>query len=115
MSLRRWAEVQELAEPDKTLCDYDGPLPDDIEQRVWSLAAMLQARPLWIRHDRTRRGWHTVVRWSRKFEPAQLVAMQAILGSDRNREALNLSRVLSGIDTPGQELCWNILYSRKLK
>ena len=47
-------------------------------------------------------------------EPAALVAMQAILGSDRNREALNLMRALSGTEGEVERVSWNILYSRKL-
>lgn len=67
-----------------------------------------------FRIDRTRRGHHVIVRWRQKFEPAALVAMQAILGSDRNREALNLMRALSGATGKAERVSWNILYSRKL-
>ena len=114
MSLQRWAQVEEHAAPNRTLCDYDGDLPKDIADRVHSLARMLDARVEWMRIDRTARGWHLVVEWNRDFEPAQTIALQAILGSDPKREALNLWRVLSGIRTEGQKKCWNILYRRKL-
>lgn len=52
-----------------------------------------------------------VIQWDRAFEPAEQVAVQAILGSDPYREALNLTRVFAGPDPDG---CWNILFSRKL-
>ena len=106
--------MEEFAEADKTLCDYDGAMPRNIAQRVFALAGMIGAKPLWIRQDRTRRGWHLIVKWDQEFTPAELTAIQAILGSDPNREALNLSRVRAGIETAGQQRCWNILYRRKV-
>lgn len=111
---QRWAVVKETARADTTLCDYDGPMPRDICERVWRLAGILEARPRWIRQDRSKRGWHLIVRWNRQFTPAELTAMQAILGSDPAREALNLRRTLAGVDTPEQKKFWNILYQNKL-
>lgn len=74
---------------------------------------MLGVSPLFIRHDRTRRGWHVVIRWNRKFEPAERVALQAVLGSDVKRETLNLMRVIGGRHRGNKR--WNILYSHKIR
>jgi hypothetical protein len=82
---------------------------------VWKLARCIGATPQWIRYDATRRGVHVVTRWDRNFDPAELVAMQALLGSDQNRESFNLARVIAG-GKKGKERAakWNILYRRKL-
>jgi hypothetical protein len=109
----RWAEVKELARPDTTYCDYDGRRRPDLE-RVWATAHMLDARIEWLRLDKTNRGWHLIVRWRRKWQPAQIVALQAILGSDPAREALNLMRTLAKPAGRDEARFWNILYERKL-
>lgn len=46
--------------------------------------------------------------------PAEIVALQAVLGSDRRRETLNLMRVMSEFGPEGNKR-WNILYRSKLK
>jgi hypothetical protein len=106
--------VKELAEPHKTLCDFDGQLPADLYERCLRLSRMIGVRMTSWRCDRTKRGHHLVITWARDFEPAQIVAMQAILGSDPNREALNLLRLLSKPEGEMAQRCTNILYSKKL-
>lgn len=68
--------------------------------------------PNWVRYDRTKRGWHVVIRLSKTLTPIEIVALQSVLGSDSRRESLNLMRVLHG---GGYDKRWNILYERKLK
>lgn len=108
----RPGRVEHYADPHLTMCDYDGPRPKLPELwRVWKLARQFGARPLWIKDRRTKRGWHRVVYWDRPFEPMQTIALQLLLGSDREREAFNLKRVLlGGANTPR----WNLLFSEKL-
>jgi hypothetical protein len=85
---------------------------------LWVTSRILGLRPIFIRFDRTRRGWHIVIRLERRkgknggFTPLEKVALQAVFGSDVRRESLNLMRVLHG---NGKDKRWNILYSRKLK
>ena len=67
---------------------------------------------------RTRRGWHVAITLRDALEPAEIVALQSCLGSDRRREALNLMRVIGlrrthGIDSFWFER-WNLLYREKL-
>lgn len=113
-SFTTWGEVKELAEPNKTLCDYDGALPDGLRARVRAIRRLTGARPLTARLDRTARGFHLVIRWDRPWDPFQTVAIQAILGSDPMREALNFARAAArpGLGNHGQ--FWNILYGRKI-
>lgn len=70
-----------------------------------------------MRYDRTKRGWHVVIEWDRAFPPVALVALQAILGSDSRREALNFMRALS-LDGCRDRQCFlrfNLLFSHKVK
>lgn len=75
-------------------------------------------RPIWLRTDRTRRGWHIVIRLTRALLPAECVALQALLGSDDRRECMNLLRVMSiARRDPGPfwRHRWNLLFSYKLQ
>lgn len=107
---KTWGEVKETAAANKTLCDFDGSLPADLRARVRAIRRLTGARPVRIRLDRTVRGYHLVIHWDRAWTPFETVALQAILGSDPMREALNFARALARPD-PGE--FWNILYSRK--
>jgi hypothetical protein len=101
--------VKQYAEPDLTMCDYDSPRRAPIAVIV-RLSKMLNTRCLWMREDRTKHGWHMLIRWARSFTPAELVAIQCILGSDLQRETYNLSRVISRKKSDR----WNLLFERKL-
>lgn len=101
--------VKQYAEPDLTMCDHDSEYRPPIAVVV-RIARMLDAKILWLREDRTKHGWHVLIKWNRRFRPAELIAIQCILGSDREREAYNLSRVVSG----KKSVRWNLLFERKL-
>lgn len=70
--------------------------------------------------ERTRRGWHVLIKLRERLLPSELVALQSCLGSDGRREALNLMRALAirkecdGV-TPYWKKRWNILFSGKLR
>lgn len=92
--------------------DIDGPIPKGLIARVtmccrlwhWTLEA--------IRVDRTRRGWHVIVSIAQRIRPALIVAAQAILGSDLNREMFNLMRVQCLPEIPKfWRSRWNVLYT----
>jgi hypothetical protein len=102
--------VDHYAGPQTTLHDYDGREPPTMAE-IAKIAANLGARIEAIEYAASRRGWHVAITWARKWTPAETVAVQAILGSDPNREAYNLGRVLSGNKNAG----WNILFKKKIK
>lgn len=101
--------VKQYAHPFLTMCDYDTKWRPSIG-RIGRLAQMLRMKPVYIREDRTRRGWHLLILWNRRLTPLQQVAIQCVLGSDLQREAYNLARVMSGKKSER----WNLLFERKL-
>lgn len=97
------------------MSDFDtGASPPRYEQRLNHLAHHTGLRPIWQELDRTRHGWHLIVKWNRRLQPAEIIAIQAILGSDYKREIHNLMRAMSGgvRSILGAER-WNLLYSSK--
>lgn len=110
----RVAIVEHFAAPHLTLCDYDAPQKPPALDRIMWIARMVRAKPRAIELSKTKRGHHMVIAWNREFEPAETVALQLLLGSDQNREALNLSRVLAGIDSPAKRRGWNLLFRCKV-
>lgn len=71
-----------------------------------------------VRRFRTRRGWHMVVyyRGVKRFTAAQIVAAQAIAGSDWRRETFNLVRARHLTSAPKSWRrvgVWNTLYAEK--
>lgn len=72
----------------------------------------------YIQFERSRRGWHITIVLNRDLDPAVRVALQALMGSDNNRETLNLMRVIGMIDNPPNKFWqkrWNLFYERKLQ
>jgi hypothetical protein len=98
------------------LCDYDGPLPRDVDWRIKALAHHCGLGVAWVRYDRTRRGWHVIIQTRQRIAPGFLVAMQAILGSDWRREMFNVQRArrLRRVD-PWWRDHWNVLYETKVR
>jgi len=132
----KWGVIGELHEDDKILCDFDDKVATRISRRrmgklvinstsskqppsppLQSLAHTLGVKVLWQRWDRTRRGWHLIIKIAQRLTIAEIIAAQAILGSDRDRERLNLARAISVRLRPSR--FWkaraNLLYRRKLK
>jgi len=101
--------VKEFGRPDMSLCDYDSEYRPAMHVII-RVARMLDIWPLWMREDKTVRGWHMVIQWNREFAPAEMIALQCVLGSDIQREMYNLGRVLSGKNSDR----WNLLFERKL-
>lgn len=96
------------------MLDFDGALPRDLYARVEGFCSRLWGWTVeGMRIDRTRRGYHVVVAVREKLEPALVVAAQAILGSDPNREAFGLMRVLAASHVrPWWRKRANVLYSQ---
>lgn len=65
----------------------------------------------------TKKGWHIVVEVYQKLTPPEIIALQAILGSDRKREALNLGRWFGMKSKTVPEFWrdrWNLLFNKKI-
>jgi hypothetical protein len=99
--------------PRLSLADFDRPSSPSLRP-LWSLAHEIGLRPEWTRLDRTRRGWHLLVRWNRSLVPAEHVAVQLLLGSDPHRETFNLMRVVSMRIHRRPSRRWNVLFERKV-
>lgn len=130
--LKRFGVTEETARPDRLLLDFD--LPRVFQRRrltlraarkmcpisiVRAVCSKVGLHPIALRYDRTARGFHVVVflPWSERLTRAEIVAMQACLGSDPWRESLNLSRVRALRQfgaPPAFRSRWNLLFREKL-
>jgi len=117
LSLVQIGVVRKERQRDDTLfLDYDARGTPTVGHlfrslRLWNLS------PRTICDVRTRRGWHRIIRLRERLTPSEIVAAQSLLGSDREREALNFMRILSlRRDGAGNfaRSRWNILFERKL-
>lgn len=69
-------------------------------------------------YARTARGWHIMFEISQKLNDPERIALECILGDDRMRSALNLSRYLGmrGKRIPQfWKKRWNLLFKAKLQ
>lgn len=115
--------VTKTVDPYEVLCDFDYP-GDYYRQRrgpvlgpIWVTLRTCGLTPQWMQFRKTRKGWHLVIRFWRPLLPAEQVAIQAVLGSDRRREGLNLMRVLCMRQKGASAFWrgrWNVLFDRKL-
>jgi len=113
--LRPWGELKEKSRSDTVYVDVDKKTSPTLRE-LWRVLRFIGLRVQWIRIDRTVRGWHVVCRFREKLAPAESVALQFLLGSDREREVFNLARVIrSRLDGRRLGDRWNILYKRKVK
>ena len=79
-----------------------------------AICRIVGIKPKTICFKRTRRGWHIIIVLSETLSPIELIAFQAIAGSDRMREALNFMRCrCSGVADFWQKRS-NILYEYKV-
>ena len=84
---------------------------------LFAVLHIIGLRARWIHYERTRRGWHVRIRLEYPLLPAETVALQFALGSDKRRETLNLMRVfwLARKEHKAKwSKRWNILYERKV-
>lgn len=105
--------MKEWSDDKTVMCDFDTPRPPSLWE-VNRVFHILDIKPRWMRYDRTRRGWHLVIRLPRPLQKPALVALQAILGSDPRRETLNLMRALSVRWDRFNSQRWNVLFREKL-
>ncbi len=110
VKLGRCGTVKMRGAADLLMLDVDSLKPRSLTWLQW-VFRRLNIGVHWIRYDRTAKGWHVIIRCRERFKALEIVALQAILGSDWRRETFNLARVRSGKLRGGQ---WNILFERKL-
>ncbi len=103
--------VKQYGAPNLLLCDFDYWKTPSVA-RLWYVLRILNLRPVWIRLDRTRRGWHAIIKITARLRPETIVAIQFALGSDRKRETYNLARVRAG--KAGRTNRWNLLFEEKI-
>jgi hypothetical protein len=93
--------------------DVDGRLPAGLVDRITWACELWRWPLVAIRYEKTRHGWHVVIGVRKRLAAPLIVAAQAVLGSDRNREMFNLMRVQSLAYVPLYwRKRWNVLYSR---
>ena len=99
-------------DPRVILLDYDGRVPAKFLARLrWVLNVAVATRPVWVRQDRTRNGWHITVGIGRRLSPVRVVLVQALMGSDWRRETFNARRVARlPYVAPLWRSRWNVLY-----
>lgn len=90
----------------------DGPSLATLHLRLRILGIEVAA----IRYKRSNsKGWHVLIVLVHPLRPAEIVACQCVLGSDLQREQLNLMRVLHMKNADAHfRHRWNILFGRKL-
>ena len=97
------------------LVDVDGALPRTWWADLWRTLTRLELVPRVVRVDRTRRGWHVLLWLPGRVDAGLVVALQLLLGSDRDRECFNWYRVARFRGAPA---FWrrraNVLYAEKL-
>jgi hypothetical protein len=100
----------------RLMLDYDGAMPDHLIDRIIRLVSVMEWRVISVRCDRTMHGWHVIIEMRERIAFAFVVAAQAILGSDANREAFNLQRARRWRHVPPE---WrqraNVLYLRHIR
>lgn len=100
--------------------DYDGrPLRRVEIQRRLLFAGFKLVRSYWFRSP-SGRGWHVMMKLDPEpTDPAIVVALQSVLGSDPYREAANIQRVRNlGVVHPfwrADDDRWNVLYRESLQ
>lgn len=95
LRFRPWGILKEVGRNDTIYIDVDFKTLPSMRE-VWRIIRFVGLQPKWVRYDRTRRGWHIVIRQLRKdLSSSEIVALQIMLGSDRGRELFNLARVIA--------------------
>lgn len=97
--------------------DVDGPLPNDLKERIEFVFKTLGVRIIEMGTVISPRGngHHVMVKLADSLPVLAVVAIQAIIGSDWRRETYNLQRALVLADAPDfWQHRWNVLYASKL-
>lgn len=97
--------------------DIDQPRVPVLVAKVGRLARLCGWTVRGLIYTRTRRGWHVEILVRERVPLLAVVAAQAVLGSDRNRETFNLMRAVrcarGGVPRFWRERV-NVLFQRKV-
>lgn len=115
--LTRWGEVENDYKADLLYLDFDSPRIDRSYFDLCSILRLIGLQSKWTNYRRTRSGWHVIIKLRRPLHILETVALQAILGSDYKREALNLLRaraILKGRYSRWAVKKFNLLFRSKI-
>jgi hypothetical protein len=80
------------------LVDFDTAKPVRANVcKVYGLLAIMGISPEWMRYDKTRRGWHLIIKPLHSLSYQEILTAQAILGDDPKRGAYNFRRLSNGV------------------
>jgi len=107
--------VKELHDNRTIMLDFDQRQVPRLRRIFTGLRWLGLGSPKWIRTDRTAHGWHVIVKLRQKLTDGEIIAAQAVLGSDLKRETLNLKRAIAQRTNPqpGWGPRINLLFSEK--
>ena len=93
--------------------DIDGPAPSVNELVRLLIRAGYKPFAMWYGRSPSGKGWHVVIHVRpRPTSPHEVVALQAILGGDPNREAMQMERAKAFPSVPMfMRDAWNVLYA----
>jgi hypothetical protein len=115
VTFKKFGLVKEYSDERLLLLDFDDGGRAPTLDRLYSVTRTCGLKVEWVRQDRTVHGWHMVVRLRQPLQPWQTLALQAILGSDWRREAMNWARLAANPSHPAALRRWNILYEEKVR
>lgn len=111
------AIIETLGDSKTLLLDYDMARPVPRLAPLLSRLRVIGLRARWFSYRRTKHGWHVEIGIDSALTPSELVAAQAVLGSDLRRETMNLRRAISlrvHKHSRFWRARWNILFREKL-
>lgn len=89
--------------------DMDGWFLPNIQARLDTVKHLTQLETKDTRFKKTKNGFHVYLYFKENLSDWQVLALQAILGSDWKREAINFRRLRQG-----SLKNWNVLFSEKI-
>lgn len=112
-------EVESVCDLRTILIDVDSPFRRRLVE-IDRAIGRLHVPVVWVRYSRSSRGgWHVVVRLRDAYPIGEIIAMQALCYSDRDREIFNLRRAIAYRQSGRRSRFWrervNLLFSRKVR
>jgi hypothetical protein len=111
------ATIEAYSNPKTILLDFDVARPVPRLVPILARLRVIGLRAQWTSQRRTKRGWHMEIGINFALTPSELCGVQAVLGSDLAREAMNLRRAISlrvHKHSRFWKKRWNILFQDKL-
>lgn len=90
------------------MIDLDTKEEEEQKRILWALSMLSEWIPFKeAKVFETKKGFHVYIDVEKEMEPLEIMVLQQILGSDRNREMFNYIRYLQGFKR------WQVLYKKK--